>query len=136
MASAMTLFKPLFTPIPPDLDIACLVAETPNFHWCLREDVRSHAAPFQKLNQIIRVQTIEKGTPIVLENWHLRSDWNATLFSPRWLDHELGSNGSFVTVISNCRNRHKGPRQTGRHFHVHIVLPLSGPVSGRSRLLQ
>ena len=91
MSIPKPLFRPKFTPIPPDLDISNLVRSTPNFHWCLREDSRLHSSPFQKLNQIIHAVTIEQGLPIVVDNWHLRNDWNGALFSREWLDRERGN---------------------------------------------
>jgi|SRR5271170_2007630 len=95
MSAPKFLFKPRFTPIPPDIDIPRLVHTTPNLHWCHREDSRLHAAPFHKLNQIIYTVTIEQGLPIVVDNWHLRNDWNGSLFSKEWLDREHGSDGMF-----------------------------------------
>ena len=96
MSAPKLLFKPRFTPIPPDIDIPRLVHTTPNFHWCHREDSRLHAAPFHKLNQIIYTVTIEQGLPIVVDNWHLRNDWNGSMFSKEWLDRERGSDGMFA----------------------------------------
>jgi hypothetical protein len=86
--------KPRFTPIPPDVNIPNLVHSTPNFHWCHLEDARLHSAPFHKLNQIIHTVTIEQGLPIVVDNWHLRNDWNAPLFSKEWLERQHGRNGT------------------------------------------
>ena len=94
MSGPKPLFKPRFTPIPPDIDIPRLVHTTPNFHWCHREDSRLHAAPYHKLNQIVYSATIEQGLPIVVDNWHLRNDWNGSLFSKEWLDREHGSDGN------------------------------------------
>lgn len=91
MNAQKPLFKPRFTPIPPDIDIPNLVHSQPNFLWCHREDARLHSAPFHKLNQIIHAVTIEHGLPIVVDNWHLRNDWNAALFSKEWLDREYGN---------------------------------------------
>jgi len=90
----MSMHKSHFTPIPPDVDIPNLVHSTPNFQWCHREDARLHSHPFHKLNQIIHSVTIEQGLPIVVDNWHLRNDWNAALFSKEWLDRQHGRNGT------------------------------------------
>jgi hypothetical protein len=88
--------KPRFTPIPADVDIPALVHSTPNFHWAHREDARLHTHPFHKLQQIIHSITIEQGLPIVVDNWHLRQDWNASLFSKEWLVREHGDDGTAI----------------------------------------
>lgn len=100
MSLQKPIFKPRFTPIPPDVHIPTLVHSTPNFHWAHREDARLHSSPFPKLNQIIHTVTIEQGLPIVVDNWHLRNDWNGALFSKEWLDREHGEDG-----ISSLKTR-------------------------------
>jgi len=100
MSSQKPLFKPRFTAIPPDIDIPSLVHQTPNFHWCHREDSRLHSAPFHKLTQVIHTVTIEQGLPIVVDNWHRRRDWNASLFSKDWLAREHGQDGQFPIQIA------------------------------------
>ena len=99
MSVQKPLFKRRFTPIPPDIDVPNLVHSQPNFHWCHREDARLHSFPFHKLNQIIHAITIEQGLPIVVDNWHLRNDWNCPLFSKGWLDREYGDQGRFAPPI-------------------------------------
>jgi|SRR5579862_2275959 len=89
------LFRPRFTPITSDIDVAHLVRTTPNFHWVHREDARLHTSPFVKLNQIIYATTIEQGLPIVLDNWHLRQDWPSAVFSREWLGREHGDDRMF-----------------------------------------
>ena len=89
-AKPQPLFRPRFTPIPPDVDIPHLVHATPNFHWARREDSRLHSVPFHRLNQIIHAVTIEQGLPIVVDNWHLRQDWQPRLFSKEWLNRQHG----------------------------------------------
>jgi hypothetical protein len=96
-SAAKPIFKPRFTPIPPDLDIPKLVNSTPNFRWVHREDARLHSSPFYQLNQIIHAVTIEQGLPIVVDNWHLRTDWNGALFSKEWLDRDHGNDGTLLT---------------------------------------
>ena len=98
MSLQKPLFKPRFTPIPPNVDIPRLVHSQPNFQWCHREDARLHSCPFQKLDQIIHSITIEQGLPIVVDNWHLRGDWNASLFSKDWLEREYGDTGMTTPV--------------------------------------
>jgi hypothetical protein len=103
MTSQKALFKPRFTAIPPDVDIASLVHQTPNFQWCHREDSRLHSAPFHKLTQAIHAVTIEQGLPIVVDNWHRRRDWNASLFSKEWLAREHGNDGLSSTTTATER---------------------------------
>ena len=90
MSTQKPIFRPKFTPIPQDIDIPILVHTTPNFHWCHREDARLHSTPFTRLHQIIHTITIEQGLPIVIDNWHLRQDWNMTIFSKDWLHRQHG----------------------------------------------
>ena len=108
MSSQKPLFnpKPRFTPIPPDIDIPSLVHRTPNFHWCHREDSRLHVPPFPKLTQIIHSVTIEQGLPIVVDNWHLRQDWNGSVFSKEWLARKHGDEGIPRALLP------------ARHFHA------------------
>jgi hypothetical protein len=100
MATPKALFRPRFTPIPQDIDIPALVHATPNFHWTHREDARLHSAPFNSLHQIIHAVTIEQGLPIVVDNWHLRQDWNAQVLSPEWL---LRQHGDDRAPLGSCR---------------------------------
>jgi len=93
MTAQKPLFRPKLTPIPPTLDIPALVHSTPNFQWAHREDSRLHAAPYSQLNRIVAAVTLEQGLPIVVDNWHLRSDWNAVLFSHEWLERQYGDEG-------------------------------------------
>jgi hypothetical protein len=99
MNTSKPLFKPRFTPVPPSVDIPALVHATPNFHWASREDARLHSAPFHQLNQRIHAVTIEQGLPIVVDNWHLRNDWNAAVFSKEWLDREHGNDGNVPPML-------------------------------------
>jgi hypothetical protein len=89
------LSKPRFTPIPPDIDIPGLVQSTPNFHWAQREDSLLHSFPFHSLNNVVSSVTVEQALPIVVENWHLRNDWDASLFSKEWLQREHGNDSNF-----------------------------------------
>jgi len=99
-----SLFRPKFTPIPSDVDIPHLVHSTPNFQWVHREDARLHAAPYQALNQIIHAVTIEQGLPIVVDNWHLRQDWPAQVFSKEWLKREHGDEGITPLKLQGIAN--------------------------------
>jgi len=99
MTAPKTLFRPKFTPIPPDVDIANLVNKTPNFQWAHREDARLHAAPYDKLTRTIHTVALEQGLPLVVDNWHLRNDWNAALFSQEWLEREYGDQGLETKLI-------------------------------------
>jgi hypothetical protein len=96
MTAQKPLFRPKFTPIPPHVDIPAVVNSTPNFQWAHREDSRLHAAPYHQLNRIVGAVTLEQGLPIVVDNWHLRGDWNAAVFSHEWLERQYGDEGMCV----------------------------------------
>ena len=114
--------KPRFTPIPPNVDIPALVHSTPNFHWAHREDARLHSSPFHKLQQIIHSVTIEQGLPIVVDNWHLRQDWNASLFSKEWLVREHGNDSTQSKIEADCRYHRKRLGQGTRYHDVYCFL--------------
>jgi hypothetical protein len=99
MSTPKPLSRPKFTPVPPDLDIRALVNTTPNFQWTHREDARHHAAPCHTLSQTIRAFTVDQGLPIVVDNWHLRNDWNAALLSCEWLEKKYGDDSSNYLLI-------------------------------------
>jgi hypothetical protein len=127
------MFKPRFTPIPPDIDIPHLVRSTPNFQWSHREDARLHSAPFHKLNHVIHAVTIQQGLPIVVDNWHLRNDWNPALFSSEWLDREHGGNGiSALYRVLISRYHCEGLGEGTGYINVDVELSLTGADFGWS----
>lgn len=127
MSIQRPLFRPRFTPIPPDVDVPSLVHNTPNFRWCHREDSRLHFSPFQKLSRIINSVTIEQGLPIVVDNWHLRRDWDAALFSKEWLDREHGNDSTFHFEQADKRYNSEGSCQGTGYIYVYFVLFIPSP---------
>ncbi|KAL7267901.1 hypothetical protein RUND412_009496 [Rhizina undulata] len=89
-----------FKPIPPDLDITELIANTPNFQLVQRVDARSiDESTLGDLKELIQSHLIEQGLPLVIENWHLREDWPMRLFNPEWLQKTHGTDCIHVRDI-------------------------------------
>jgi len=117
-------FKPRFTPIPPEVDIHAIVRETPNFRWAPREDSRLHSAPFHKLSQIVHSVTVDQGIPIVVDNWHLRHDWNPSLFSQEWLTRTHGKEGNnHPCICADFRNLGERLVEKPRYTDVYVFIP-------------
>ncbi|KAI5816214.1 hypothetical protein BZA77DRAFT_333734 [Pyronema omphalodes] len=78
--------------IPPDLDVDALIAETSNFQPVPRLDATQYttAESMKELEAIIKRNVIEDGTPLVITNWHKRSDWPWLVFSTQWLQENHG----------------------------------------------
>src|SRR5271163_2955866 len=134
MNASKLSFKPRFTPIPPDLDIHALVRETTNFQWAPREDSRLHSAPFHKLSQIVHSVTVDQGIPIVVDNWHLRHDWNPSLFSQEWLNRTHGKEGkNHSCFCAYCRNFCERLVEMSRYKNVSVFVPFANPKFSRSR---
>ena len=79
----------LFEPIPPDLDLAALVEETPNFQYVTR--IHCDAIEQQGLDnfeKLVRLQVIIGGKPLVVEGFQDRLDqWT---FTSQWLRDNFG----------------------------------------------
>lgn len=88
-----------FEPIAPDLDVDNLISGCSNFHAVERVDARTITEEtMEPLRQLIQAHVIEGGKPLVLENWHQRSDWPRWIFNPDWLRGNHGMEGSFHFV--------------------------------------
>lgn len=86
-----------FLAIPPDLDISKLISRCSNFHAVERVDARTITdETMEALRQLIQAHVIEGGKPLVLENWHQRSDWPRWIFNPDWLKKNHGTEGLFL----------------------------------------
>lgn len=88
-----------FEPIAPDLDVDNLISGCSNFHAVERVDARTITEEtIEPLRQLIQAHVIEGGKPLVLENWHQRSDWPRWIFNPDWLRGNHGTEGLFHLV--------------------------------------
>lgn len=85
--------KAKMTYLPPDLDVDALVADTPNFKAIPRLDATQFETKesFASLEDLIQQHVISGGTPLVIENWHKRSDWPWYIFNPQWLKDNHGA---------------------------------------------
>lgn len=91
-----------FEPIAPDLDVDNLISGCSNFHAVERVDARTITdETMEPLRQLIQAHVIEGGKPLVLENWHQRSDWPRWIFNPDWLKGNHGTEGLFHVVPHN-----------------------------------
>lgn len=81
------------TYLPPDLDVDALVANTPNFKTIPRLDATQFETKesFAGLEDLVQQHVISGGTPLVIENWHKRSDWPWYIFTPQWLKDNHGA---------------------------------------------
>lgn len=80
-----------FKPIPPDLDIVDLIQCTPNFEHVTRIDARNiNSNTMPDVEAYIHDHVIQKGLPLVIENWHLRPDWSSWIFNVGWLSQNHG----------------------------------------------
>lgn len=81
-----------FVPIQPDLDLEALVENTSNFDYVTRlpcDMLKEHS--IQHLEQLILLQVVIGGKPLVIENWGDNLD--PYLFSPQWLQDQAGKKG-------------------------------------------
>lgn len=79
-------------PIPPDLDLDALVENSNNFDYVTRlprEMLNGHS--IQHLEQLVLLHVVIGGKPLVIEGWGDCIDpW---LFSPQWLQENMGKKG-------------------------------------------
>ncbi|KAL9114794.1 MAG: hypothetical protein Q9187_007422, partial [Circinaria calcarea] len=78
-----------FDPINPDLDLAALVEETPNFEYVDRipcETIEQQG--LENFEKLVLLHVIIRGKPLVVEGFHRRLDrWT---FTPQWLRDNIG----------------------------------------------
>ena len=85
-----------FVPIAPDLDLSALVENTNNFDYVTRvpnETLKEHS--IQTLEQLVLRHVVIGGRPLVIEGVGDILDPN--LFSPEWLQNNLGKKGESRT---------------------------------------
>jgi hypothetical protein len=90
-----------FLPISPDLDLAALVESTSNFDYVTRlprEMLKDHS--IQHLEQLVLLHVVIGGKPLVIENWGDVID--PGLFSPQWLQDQLGKKGQLESPSFLC----------------------------------
>jgi hypothetical protein len=84
-----------FVPIPPDFDPKTLVDNTNNFDWVTRvstDTLKEHS--IQSFEALVLAVVIQSGKPLVIEDWgESLPPW---LFSRKWLEDNLGSNGKHL----------------------------------------
>ncbi|KAF3907225.1 hypothetical protein ABW20_dc0101962 [Dactylellina cionopaga] len=91
-----------FVPISPTLDIPLLISSTPNFKSVQRVDARRiNPTNIESLQSMIHEHVVVKGIPLIIENWHLRSDWQKWVFNVDWLKSNHGSDQVTIRDISN-----------------------------------
>ncbi|KAF3923298.1 hypothetical protein ABW21_db0202598 [Orbilia brochopaga] len=91
-----------FVPISPTIDIPLLVSSTPNFKPIQRIDARRiNANNIESLQTMIHEHVVTKGIPLVIENWHLRSDWPKWVFNVEWLKSNHGTDQVNIRDIKN-----------------------------------
>ncbi|KAK6359533.1 hypothetical protein TWF696_000687 [Orbilia brochopaga] len=91
-----------FVPISPTIDIPLLVSSTPNFKPIQRIDARRiNANNIESLQAMIHEHVVTKGIPLVIENWHLRSDWPKWIFNVEWLKSNHGTDQVNIRDIPN-----------------------------------
>jgi hypothetical protein len=87
-----------FVPISPDLDLAALVDNTPNFDYVRRlpqETLKEHS--IQSLEQLVLRHVVIGGKPLVIEGW--KENIDPYLFSPEWLQNNLGKKGESGSAL-------------------------------------
>ena len=89
-----------FDPIPPDLDLAALVEETPNFEYVTRVSCDLiEAQSMEAFEKLVLLHVLIGGKPLVIEGFQHRMDeWT---FTSQWLKDNCGSK------FENARNLSK-----------------------------
>ncbi|RPB28392.1 hypothetical protein L211DRAFT_777647 [Terfezia boudieri ATCC MYA-4762] len=91
-----------FKPLSPDIDILHLIQSTPNFEHVTRIDARNvNSDTMSDVEGYIHDHVIKKGLPLVIENWHLRSDWSSWIFNVQWLIQNHGQDRINVRDLKN-----------------------------------
>jgi len=89
-----------FVPISPALDLKTLVEDADNFDWVTRvprEMLEEHTV--QSLEQLVLIHVVVGGKPLIIENWgNALPPW---LFSPGWLEENLGKKGKNYRAFHN-----------------------------------
>jgi len=88
-----------FEPISPDLDLAALVEETPNFEYVVRisyDMIESQG--LEAFERLVLLHVIIGGKPLVIEGFHRQLDsWS---FASQWLQDNLGKKCTLLLLQS------------------------------------
>ena len=85
-----------FEPIPPDLDLATLVEQTPNFEYVVRIscDMIEHQG-MDAFERLVLIHVIIGGKPLIVDGFHALLDkWT---FTPQWLHDNIGTKCKWST---------------------------------------
>ena len=79
-----------FTPIPPDLNLAALVEETPNFEYVTRVSCEMiEQQSMEAFEKLVLLHVIIGGKPLVIDGFqHKLNKWT---FTSQWLQDNCGS---------------------------------------------
>ena len=92
-----------FDPIPPDLDLARLVEETPNFEYVTRISCDMiDEQGLESFDKLVLLHVILGGKPLVIEGFNYRLDeWT---FTSQWLQDNCGKNFEQARVLNKRQN--------------------------------
>ncbi|KAF3936487.1 hypothetical protein ABW19_dt0209290 [Dactylella cylindrospora] len=104
-----------FVPISPTINIPHLLSTTPNFKPVQRIDARRiNPTNLESLQVMIHEHVVTKGIPLVIENWHLRPDWQKWVFNFDWLK---GNHGADQVNIRDIPNKADIPMTLGHYLN-------------------
>lgn len=111
-----------FDPIPPDLDLASLIEDTPNFEYVTRISCEMiEAQGLEAFDKLVLLHVILGGKPLVVEGFQHRLDeWT---FTTQWLQDNCGrkckcnqylkhSAPNFCLIVEQARNLSKQQNMT------------------------
>ena len=92
-----------FDPIPPDLDLARLVEETPNFEYVTRISCEMiEEQGLESFDKLVLLHVILGGKPLVIEGFNYRLDeWT---FTSQWLQDNCGKKFEQARVLNKQQN--------------------------------
>ena len=87
-----------FEPIPPDLDLAALVEETPNFEYVVRISCDMiEQQGLEAFEKLVLLHVIIGGKPLVIEGFDKKLDgWT---FTRQWLQDNHGKKCEFYVLV-------------------------------------
>jgi hypothetical protein len=124
-----------FDPIPPDLDLHTLVAQTPNFKWVQRvsrAQIRNLGA--QEFEKLVLIHVILGGKPLVIDGWN--TTLPSSIFNVDWLERTYDKKGeyfapaqdlasaSYLSIRGKCTRSWRGKRHSHDHgslFTIHAA---------------
>lgn len=101
-----------FDPIPPDLDLASLVEETPNFEYVTRISCDMiEAQGLEAFDKLVLLHVILGGKPLVVEGFQHRLDeWT---FTSQWLRDNFGKKCKHSEPLKSSAS--KSALQSNKH---------------------